>query len=135
MDADLEEGRCGYRFPSGRRCRQSVAPENGEFCLTHLRRVSQAAGLAEAVVPVDEALVAEIAELAGDFSSPDQVNRVMGKIFEALLHRRVSAREAGVLCYIAQTILNGQRTVRFIEKNKPPCVMTYINDLPTAIRD
>jgi len=91
--------------------------------------------VAETPLPVDEKLVTEIVELAGDFSSPERINRAMGKIFDSLLHRRITPKEAGTLCYIAQTILNSQRTVTFIEKSKPRRGRTFINDLPTAIRD
>jgi len=144
------DGRCMYRYPSGPRCRKYASQIHPYLCDIHLHHTlafneqqkkapsSSPTKSPESETPpppCDPALADEIAQLAGDFSSPEQVNRVMGKIFDSLLHRRISAKEAGTLCYIAQTILNGQRTVRFIEKNKPPCVMTYINDLPTAIRD
>jgi hypothetical protein len=136
-----DEVRCIYRFPSGRRCRQSVSPDNSQFCLTHLRRVSQVAAQPEHPPAIDGALADEITELAGDFSSPGQVNRVMGKIFHSLLHRRISAKEAGVLCYIAQTILHSHRTLSYLEKAAAqataakPKTRVFINDLPTAIRD
>jgi hypothetical protein len=144
------DGRCMYRYPSGPRCRTHASQIHPYLCDAHLHctldfnRLHNSAPSANAtsspepVTPLpqfDSALAAEITELAGDFSSPEQVNRVMGKIFDSLLHRRITAKEAGTLCYIAQTILNGQRTVTFIEKSKPPRVTHYINDLPMAIRD
>jgi len=38
--------------------------------------------------------------------NPYDVADVMAEVFHAVLRRRISPREAGVLCYIAQTILH-----------------------------
>jgi len=134
-----DQTRCLYYFPSGRRCRQAVSSEHPNFCATHARKTSAPDSPPDA--PLDEALSAEIAQLAGDFSSPAQVNLVMGKIFDGLLHGRISAKEAGVLCYIAQTILNSQRTVGYLQRSSAqaaaakPKRIVYINDLPQPLRD
>jgi hypothetical protein len=137
--------RCVYRFPSGPRCRNPICPEHPQLCTVHLQHSAslQSPGDPQAppAPPFDDALVAEIASLAGDFSSPEQVSRVMAKIFHSLLHRRISTKEAGMLCYIAQTILQSQRTVSYLEKSTAqaaaakPKVRTYIHDLPMARRD
>jgi hypothetical protein len=40
----------------------------------------------------------------------------MAIIFHAMVQRRLSAREAGVLCFIAQTILHSHRAIAYHEK-------------------
>ena len=42
----------------------------------------------------------------------------MAKVFCAMLERRLSPKEAGVLCYIAQTILHCQRLDAYFDKVK-----------------
>jgi hypothetical protein len=144
------DGRCMYRYPSGPRCRKPASQIHPYLCDSHLHQTlafneqqkkAQSSNATKSpepetpAPPCDSALADEIAELAGDFSSPQQVNSVMGRIFDSLLHRRITAKEASTLCYIAQTILNGQRTATFIENIKPTRVRTLINDMPMAIRD
>jgi uncharacterized membrane protein len=46
------------------------------------------------------------------------VKNVMAKVFGAMLERRLSPKEAGVLCYIAQTILHCQRLSAYFDKLK-----------------
>jgi hypothetical protein len=63
-----------------------------------------------------DTLTDELAEAAGDFSSAGPVNHVMGKVFHALAADRISTRKAGVLCYIAQTILHSARAMALQKK-------------------
>jgi len=102
--------RCSYFFPSGRRCRHSLAPGNSHFCLTHARKAQPPAALDDPI------LAAELIEAAGEFSTPDDVRRLMLKIFRGMAQRRIPAKDAGILCYIAQTVLHCQRDSVYHQK-------------------
>jgi hypothetical protein len=127
-----EGNRCIYHFPSGRRCRQALAPDNPQFCLTHAAKT-------ELLAPADETLGPELIEAAGELASPEDVRKVMLKVFRAMAQRRISGKDAGVVCYIAQTILHCHRDTAYHRKleieekrNRP---RVYINDLPRPARD
>ena len=119
--------RCQHKPRSGAKsCRYFAAP-GSRFCKHHTR---------DDRPDTNDALAAELAEAAGDFSSPKNVKLVMAKIFHALVQRRLSPKEAGVLCYIAQTILHSHRAIAYQQKlenaSKPRVI---INDLPEPLRD
>jgi len=119
--------RCQHQPRSGAKsCRYFAAP-GSRFCKHHTR---------DDRPDTNDALAAELAEAAGDFSSPKNVKLVMAKIFHALVQRRLSPKEAGVLCYIAQTILHSHRAIAYQQKlenaSKPRVI---INDLPEPLRD
>ena len=139
-----KQPRCVYRFPSGPRCRNSVSPQHPQLCSAHLQHAASLPPPSHPEPPeapaFDDVLAEEIAALAGDFSSPEQVNHVMGKIFHSLLHRRISAKEAGVLCYIAQTILHSHRALSYLQKTAAQTAsakhkVKFIMDLPGPLRD
>jgi len=106
--AEPSPHRCKHTSRTGRPCRYFASPDS-RFCKHHSR---------DERPDTNDDLAAELAEAAGDFSSPGNVQRVMAKIFHALVQRRISTREAGVLCYIAQTILHTHRAVLQNERYK-----------------
>ena len=121
--------RCSHISRSGTPCRYSALPHSN-FCKYHLPVVpaflagrtptelaparscggSSDRRRATAADP-DPALAAELLEAAGEFSTPSDVNRVMRAVYRAMVERRLSPKEAGVLCYIAQTTLHSQRAM------------------------
>jgi hypothetical protein len=122
-----DDNRCIYHFPSGRRCRQALAPDNPQFCLTH-------AGKTQLLAPADETLGPELIEAAGELSDPEEVRKVMLKVFRAMAQRRISGKDAGVICYIAQTILHCHRDTAYNRKLETEAkrnrIVRYIDDLP-----
>jgi len=101
--------RCLHVSRNGRPCRYlGLSPEN-PFCKDHVPPPPSG---------TPEALAYALQRAAADFSSPQDVKNVMAKVFCAMLERRLSPKEAGVLCYIAQTILHCQRLSAYFDKVK-----------------
>jgi hypothetical protein len=100
---------CLHVSRNGRPCRYlGLSPEN-PFCKDHVPPPPPG---------TPEALAYALQRAAADFSSPQDVKNVMAKVFCAMLERRLSPKEAGVLCYIAQTILHCQRLSAYFDKVK-----------------
>jgi hypothetical protein len=101
--------RCQHISRNGRPCRYlGLSPEN-PFCKDHVPPPPPG---------TPEELAFALQRAAADFSSPQDVKNVMAKVFCAMLERRLSPKEAGVLCYIAQTILHCQRLSAYFDKVK-----------------
>ena len=100
--------RCSHKSQNGKPCRYS-AMSGFRFCKHHVP---------DEVPPSDDALAAILAKAAGHLSCPEDVRRVMAAIFHALVQHRLSSKDAGVLCYIAQTILHFLRTSAYLDKPK-----------------
>jgi len=101
--------RCTHVSRNGRHCRYlGLSPEN-PFCKDHVPPPPPG---------TPEELAFALQRAAADFSSPQDVKNVMAKVFCAMLERRLSPKEAGILCYIAQTILHCQRLDAYLEKVK-----------------
>jgi len=99
--------RCQHLSRTGRPCRYlGLSPEK-PFCKDHVPPPPPG---------TPEELAWALQRAAADFSSPEDVKNVMAKVFCAMLERRLSPKEAGVLCYIAQTILHCQRLDAYLEK-------------------
>jgi len=98
--------RCSHKSQNGKPCRYS-AMSGFRFCKHHVP---------DDVPPSDDALAAILAKAAGHLSCPEDVRRVMAAIFHALVQHRLSSKDAGVLCYIAQTILHSLRTSAYLDK-------------------
>jgi hypothetical protein len=98
--------RCTHTSRTGKPCRYFASPAS-RFCKHHAR---------DDRADTYDALAVELAEAAGDFSAPDAVMKVMSKVFHALVQRRITAKDAGVLCYISQTILQSQRAMAYLQK-------------------
>jgi hypothetical protein len=100
--------RCAYKTRSGAPCRYSALPSSS-FCKRHILDATPSGG--DPRLSSHDALATELAEAASDSSSQGDLQKVMTKIFLAVLQRRLSRKEAGVLTYMAQTILHAQRAV------------------------
>jgi hypothetical protein len=59
-----------------------------------------------------EKLAAELASLSGNLNTGLDINHVLGKVFQALAQRRISAREATAFAYIAQLMLQSMPYVK-----------------------
>ncbi len=99
--------RCQHISRNGRPCRYlGLSPDN-PFCKDHVPPPPPG---------TPEELAYALQRAAADFSSPQDVKNVMAKVFCVMLERRLSPKEAGVLCYIAQTILHCQRLSAYFDK-------------------
>jgi hypothetical protein len=96
----ISSSRCSHITSNGSRCRMLAASES-RFCRSHSQFSRRDA----------TTLTAELSQVAGSLASPEDVQRVLAKIFLALLEDRVSTRKAAVLGYLGQMLLRSQREV------------------------
>lgn len=96
--------RCDYVWADGRRCRAFCPPGDATLCQMH-RRLQQE--LCES-----EALAAELLGAFQEFKTGTALNHALTKLFVLLVRNRIPVRNAAVLAYIAQLILNTLPTVR-----------------------
>ncbi len=96
--------RCPHVSRNGRRCRYLAASPVEPHCKYHLPENSS-------VVFSDL-----LEKMAHNFDTPEGVNDVLYAIFFWLADGYISERKAGVLTYIAQTVLNSQRTNLQLQK-------------------
>ncbi len=97
--------RCTYLSSAGRRCRMPASP-NSPYCRSHAKNN----------IIVASTLAAELSQAAGTLGTPEDVNRVLAKIFLALAEDRLSTRKAAVLGYIGQMLLRSHREIAFHKK-------------------
>jgi len=71
---------------------------------------------AKNTVIVASSLASELSRAAGTLAAPEDVNRVLAKIFLALAEDRLSTRKAAVLGYIGQMLLRSHREIAFHKK-------------------
>jgi hypothetical protein len=74
------------------------APGHPGLCFFHAEQNEQ-------FINADE-VAAELTTGVGDFGTPIDVNRALGKLFKLVVARRLPLREARTLAYISQQILN-----------------------------
>jgi outer membrane biosynthesis protein TonB len=98
--------RCIYISRNGRQCRYVVHSLGTEYCWVHGNH------------PDLHALHKLIEKSADNFRTPEDITNVLYTLFFATLHGTISERRAGVLAYLAQTILNTQRASIEYEKVK-----------------
>jgi hypothetical protein len=105
-----EPSRCTYVTPSGRRCRMAIMPGQSReekripFCAFHARQQKQSLD--------SEAVAREILGPLGDFRSAFAINRALGKLFTITAENRIPVRNAAVLAYIGQLLLQTLRPLR-----------------------
>ena len=98
------QSRCLRTFSDGRGCRMLRKSGHPALCVFHAREEEQ---LLET-----EKLAAELASLSGNLNTGLDINHVLGKVFQALAQRRISAREATTFAYIAQLMLQSMPYVK-----------------------
>ncbi len=98
------EARCRYRSADGRRCRMPCAPGHHSLCLPHQQRREKESDA--------EALAAELLGPFAEFNTATAVNHALGKLFSLAAQGRIAPRNAAVLAYIGQLLLNSLGAVR-----------------------
>jgi hypothetical protein len=97
--------RCRHKTSSGNPCRYFARP-NSLYCKRHTKTAH----------PEAATLAAELIVIARNFDSPQDVRNVLCKIFHALVFDLITERRAGILCYMAHTILHSQRAQAQFQK-------------------
>lgn len=113
--------RCLHVSRNGRACRYLGLSPESPFCKDHVP---------PPLGGTPQELACALQCAAADFSSPQDVKNVMAMVFCAMLERRLSPKEAGVLCYIAQTILHCQRLGAYLDKAKEVQAKDSDDDVP-----
>jgi len=90
--------RCQHVSRNGRPCRYRAVSAKEPFCKHHLPEGST------------EQFSELLEKMAENFDTPEGVTNVLHSIFFWCAYGYISERKAGVLTYVAQTILNSQRT-------------------------
>ena len=94
--------RCQHVSRNGRPCSYlAVSPER-PFCKHHLPPT---------VPDGPEQFAHNLQRLANNFATPEDFAHVLDHIFFALIQGNISERKAGILTYIAHTILNSHRAI------------------------
>ncbi len=100
MSAELKvDDRCHYTSASGRRCRMLRTNDHPSLCLQHLRQQLQPQ-------PDPGAVAAELLGLIEDFSTATAINKALGRLFAMVAGDRIPPRNAALLVYICQLLLN-----------------------------
>lgn len=102
--APESEERCQFVTASGRKCRMFRAPGHADRCVAHSQM--------EQMVVRSDATAAQILGPMNEFRCALSVNRALGKIFSLVAENRLPARNAAVLTYTCQLILQTLSTVK-----------------------
>ncbi len=123
------EMHCQYVSPLGRKCRQLRPQGHPSFCQQHSGQPPQA---------MSEAVAAQLLGPIEDFTSAAQVNQFLANLLKLTARGLIARRDAAVLAYIAQSLLNGLAARRrelldeqALAENEP---VTIVWDLPRPDR-
>jgi len=95
---------CAFEYAGHRRCRMPRWEHHSAFCLLHAREEEQLLN--------SEEVGRELATLTGGFKTASDVNHVLGKLFTLRAQNRIGRRDAVVLTYMVQLLLQTLPTVR-----------------------
>jgi hypothetical protein len=98
------EHRCVHQSADARRCRMLRKSAHPSLCVFHAREEEQ---LLET-----EKLAAEFASLSGKYVTALDVNHVLGKVFDAFAHKRITSRTANTFGYLGQLLLQSMPQVQ-----------------------
>ncbi len=98
------DDRCQYTTLDGRRCRMSRLNDHPSLCFDHWQREQQ---LRDA-----ERVANELLGSFDDFKTATAVNHALGKLFALLAKNRIPTRNAAVLAYISQLLLQSLPSVK-----------------------
>jgi hypothetical protein len=98
------DNRCLRQFADGRRCRMLRKPGHKSLCAFHAREEEQ-------ILEADN-LAAEFASLSGKYLTAIDINHILGKVFDAFAHKRISHRTANTFGYLGQLLLQSMPQVK-----------------------
>jgi len=101
----IDESRlCQFPFADGRQCRMPRHVSHDSLCVFHARQEQQLVEL--------DSIGEELGSLSGEFTTVSDVNHVIGKLFKLVAANRIPARNAHLLAYLAQLLLQSQKEVK-----------------------
>jgi hypothetical protein len=100
-----DKTRCTHRTADGRRCQSPLAPNHTTLCANHALQDLQL---------LDMKAVSEeiVGPLGGDFRSAHAINRSLGKLFTIAAENRIPRRNAALLAYIGQLLIQTLNPLR-----------------------
>jgi hypothetical protein len=100
MSAQLQlDNRCHHTSADGRRCRMLRAEDDPSLCPDHRRQQ-----FPPHMAP--EAIAAELLRSIENLQTATAVNLVLGRLFALVASQRIAPRQALILAYIGQLLLN-----------------------------
>lgn len=105
MDPAKHDTRCQFTNSEGKRCRMDRSSDHPSLCSYHLHRQPR-----EARPPED--LASELLGPLEDFRSAAAVNYALGKLLLLQASNRIKPRNAAVLAYTCQLLLQSISDVR-----------------------
>jgi len=94
---DPNSTKCLREFTDGRSCRMLRKKGHSTLCIFHAREEQQ---LLES-----DKLAAEFASLSGKLNTVTDINHVLGKVFTALVEKRITHQAAATFGYLGQLLL------------------------------
>ena len=95
------DSRCRYKTADGRRCTMLRMSDHPSLCYTHWRQQ-----LVQTESYDHEGAAAELLGSIEDFNTATAVNQVLGRLLALLARNRIPPRNAAILAYICQLLLN-----------------------------
>jgi len=89
-------GQCRHTSADRRRCRMPASPGHDSLCLPHWQRQKRDA----------QAVSAELLGPFRELTTATAVNHALAKLFSLVAQGRIASRDAAVLAYIGQLLLN-----------------------------
>ena len=100
MSAELQlDDRCHYTSTSGRRCRMLRTNDHPSLCLQHQRQHLQP-------LTDPKTVAVELLGAIRDFKTATAVNQALARLFALVASNRIPPRNAAILAYICQLLLN-----------------------------
>src|SRR5438270_13073080 len=99
-----QSNRCLRTFSDGRVCRMLRKQSHPALCIFHAREEQQ--------ILESDRLAAELTSLSGNLNTGMDINHVLGRVFQALAQRKISARQATTSAYNAQLMLQSMPYVK-----------------------
>ncbi len=98
------DDRCQHTTVNGRRCRMPRMNRDTPLCVSHRRSQKQLLNT--------QTLGAELLGSFDDFKTANAVNDALGKLFGLMARNQISPRNAAILAYIGQLLLNSLPVVK-----------------------
>ena len=127
-DAPALPERCEYRNAEGRRCGMLRARFHTALCPYHAEQEQRAQN------PPADNLLPELLGPLQDFRTGTAVNYTLGRLLLLLASKRISTREAAVMAYVCQLLLQSVTKVRH-EIGVAKCTRYGEEDLRKVLAD
>ncbi len=88
---------CSFTFADGRHCQMLRWKGSRQFCLFHARQ--------QQLLLHADFIGKQLPTLSGEFRTATDINHALGKLYDAVARNRVHPRNAAVLAYIAQLLM------------------------------